>query len=455
MHAVFGSLRSQLCDDQARAGTQLVRRTQAHAETPEPNWWTAVIPRMNMDSSNIADRSNADTSLTGPGSYPLDLTGPSSHTLMRTLGAGSLVIAAPGSAGKSDLQVAPDQKINWAAFAPFATPAGSPWPRVIHYAGSDLGIFEWARQRPIEQLTWTPVLHTDTLVDASRSNIRTLAIQLDLPGANLQLLMPAQEIAANLHLSISGDIGRFSAQGQLPRSLSLAPETGSRRETSAFQLPDMGELHEVHELMLVNKPMGRPISLKCLSRFTQLQSLSLYGNFVDLEALAEQPQLQNLQLRYMPSLEGLPVLSCWPALDGFIAFNIEEAAGKRLRQQLKARTPQRPWTKHASVSQLRKESWWESEFGRPFSAWSKRLAKQANEAFDGALAALASSHSLADAEAAFSEFARRFNALKGIETTERDDLGEAIWQLSSSEHAVRIGVTEELAQQWFDAVRDY
>ena len=101
------------------------------------------------------------------------------------------------------------------------------------------------------------------------------------------------------------------------------------------------------------------------------------------------------------------------------------------------------------------ESWWESEFGRPFSAWSKRLAKQANEAFDGALAALASSHSLADGEVAFSEFARRFNALKGIETTERDDLGEAIWQLSSSDHAVRIGVTEELAQQWFDAVRDY
>lgn len=408
-----------------------------------------------MDSSNAAADNRPDTLLTGPGSYPIDLTGAASHTLVRTLGVGSLVISPPGSAAKPDLQVAADLKINWAVFNPFATPAGSPWPRVIHYTGNDQSIFEWARQRPIEQLTWVPGLDTDTVVDASQSSIRTLAIQLGVPGASLQMLLPGQEIAANLHLSISGDIGRFSVQGQLPHSLSLAPETGSRRETTAFQLPDMGELHDVHDLMLVNKPMARPVSLKCLSRFKHLKSLSLYGNFVDLEALAAQPQLQNLQLRYMPSLEGLPALSYWPALDGFIAFNVEEAAGKRLRQQLKTRAQLRAWTGHASVSQLRKASWWESEFGRPFSAWPKRLAKQANEAFDAAVASLASAHSLADGEAAFTEFTQRFNTLKGIETAEREDLGEAIWQLSRSEHAVRIGVTEELAQRWFDAARDY
>ena len=263
-----------------------------------------------MDSSNAAADNRPDTLLTGPGGYPIDLTGAASHTLVRTLGVGSLVISPPGSAAKPDLQVAADLRINWAVFNPFATPAGSPWPRVIHYTGNDQSIFEWARQRPIEQLTWVPGLDTDTVVDASQSSIRTLAIQLGVPGASLQMLLPGQKIAANLHLSISGDIGRFSAQGQLPHSLSLAPETGSRRETTAFQLPDMGELHDVHDLMMVNKPMARPVSLKCLSRFKHLKSLSLYGNFVDLEALAAQPQLQNLQLRYMPSLEGLPALGC-------------------------------------------------------------------------------------------------------------------------------------------------
>lgn len=408
-----------------------------------------------MDSRNTAADTNPDTLLTGPGSYPIDLTGAGSHTLVRTLGVGSLVIAPAGSAAKSDLQVAADLKIDWAAFNPFATPAGSPWPRVIHYTGNDQSIFEWAHQRPIEQLTWVPGLNTDTLVDASQSNIRTLAIQLDVPGARLQMLLPGQEIGANLHLSISGDIGRFSAQGNLPRSLSLAPETGSRREASAFQLPDMGELHDVHDLMLVNKPMARPISLKCLKRFKHLKSLSLHGNFVDLEALAAQPQLQDLQLRYMPSLAGLPGLSCWPTLDGFIAFNVEETAGKHLRQQLKARSQQRPWSRHASVSQLRKPAWWESEFGRPFSAWPKRSAKLANEAYDIALAALAAARTLADAEAALTRFSIRFNTLKGIETSERDDLGEAIWQLGRSEHALRLGVSDDLAQQWFDAARDY
>ncbi|MGE8232217.1 MAG: hypothetical protein ACN6OR_02455 [Stenotrophomonas sp.] len=408
-----------------------------------------------MGSRDTATDNRVDATLTGPGSYPLDLTGAGSHTLVRTLGVGSLVIAPAAAAGKSDLQVAPDLRINWAVFNPFATPAGSPWPRVIHYTGADQSIFEWARQRPIEQLTWVPVLDTDTVVDAAQSNIRTLAIQLDHAEASLQLLLPGQEIAANLHLSVSGDISRFSTLGQLPRSLSLAPDTGSRRQATVFELPDMGELHDVHDLMLVNTPMARPISLKCLSRFMHLKSLSLYGNFVDLEALAAQPQLQSLQLRYMPSLEGLPALSCWPALDGLIAFNVEEAAGKRLRQQLKARAQQRPWTGHASVSQLREASWWESEFGRPFSAWPKRLAKQANEAFDAALAALKAAQTLAEGEAALTRFTMHFNTLKGIETSERDDLGEAIWQLGRSEHALRLGVNDDLAQQWFDAARDY
>lgn len=408
-----------------------------------------------MDSSNTATDNNADTLMTGPGSYPIDLTGAGSHILVRTPGVGSLVIAPPGSTAKSDLQVAADLKINWAVFTPFATPAGSPWPRVIHYTGNDQSIFEWARHRPIEQLTWVPALDTDTVIDATQSDIRTLTIQLDCTEAELQLLLPGPEIEADLHLSVSGDIRRFSTRGQLPRSLSLAPDTGSRRQATAFDLPDMGELHGVHDLMLVNKPLARPISLKCLPRFKHLKSLSLYGNFVDLEALAAQPQLQNLQLRYMPSLENLPALSAWPALEGFIAFNVEETAGKRLRQQLKARAQQRAWTGHASVSQLRKASWWESEFGRPFSAWPKRSAKQANEAYDRALASLAAAGTLAEAETALTHFTAGFNTLKGIETSERDDLGEAIWQLGRSEHALRLGVDDDLAQRLFDAARDY
>ncbi|MOA59170.1 hypothetical protein D3C78_1837230 [compost metagenome] len=49
----------------------------------------------------------------------------------------------------------------------------------------------------------------------------------------------------------------------------------------------------------------------------------------------------------------------------------------------------------------------------------------------------------------------RFNTLKGIETTEREDLGEAVWQLSQSDHLIGQSISEEMAQRWFDAAREY
>lgn len=208
-------------------------------------------------------------------------------------------------------------------------------------------------------------------------------------------------------------------------------------------------------LTLNSPPLGQPISLDGLERFPNLESLSLWGSFCDLEALARLTGLTSLELRFMPELDGLPSLDTWPLLDRFIAFNVEEAGGKRLRQQMKARAKVRPWDEYASVSQLRKPEWWASEYGRPFSAWPKRLAKLANEAYDAAQAALAEARSLEEAEAAITAFTLRFNSLMGIETTEREDLGEAVWQLSQSEHQIGQPITEEAAQGWFDAARDY
>ncbi|AFC30514.1 transposase IS1182 family protein [Paenibacillus mucilaginosus 3016] len=41
-----------------------------------------------------------------------------------------------------------------------------------------------------------------------------------------------------------------------------------------FKLPDLGELHLVTNLTLHNAPLGQPISLDCLDRFPNLNSLS-------------------------------------------------------------------------------------------------------------------------------------------------------------------------------------
>ncbi|MFF2157238.1 hypothetical protein ACFVVQ_18260 [Paenibacillus chitinolyticus] len=385
------------------------------------------------------------------GRYPLDLTGPSSHTLVRQKGVGSLIIGPSHLGKKADLHVAPDSPIDWTVFDAFSTPAGSPWPRFLHYTGSDSGFFDWAQKRPIEEMTWAPLLSEDTVVDAGQSILHGLAIELGPSGGHLSLKLPRRPF----RLSVSGDLSRFSAAGDMPSSLTLAPRTGRRKQDTPFLMPDLGELHQVTSLVLQNAPLGQPISLECLDRFPNLDSLSLWGNFCDVDLLARQTRLTNLELRFMPDLEDLPSLNAWPLLDRFIAYNVEEFTGKRLRQQMKTRAKTRPWTGHASVSQLRKPEWWSTEFGRPFSSWPKRLAKLANEAYDAAQADLAQARSFADAEAVITAFTLRFNTLKGIETTEREDLGEAVWQLSQSDHLIGQPIKEEMAQSWFDAARNY
>ncbi|MBD8577610.1 hypothetical protein IFR09_26620 [Pseudomonas syringae] len=394
--------------------------------------------------------------MTNDAKHLIDLTGPASHTLTREPGVGLLRLG-PASQGKqADLHVEAHLPLNWHAFDAFTTPAGSPWPRALYYTGSDEGVFAWARQRPIETLHWTPILTQDTRIDASHSAIQILAVDLSAPGAHLHLTLPGQQTGgAHRHLSLKGDLTRLSIDGDLPCSLDLAPATLARHTAAPFELPDLGALHQVDTLSLHNGPMAQPISLKGLERFAQLRSLSLYGHFCDLERLADHRDLHTLHLRFMPALEGLPALDHWPLLEGFVAFNVEAEAGKRLRQQLKARSKVRAWAGHASVSQLRSAAWWQSEFGRPFSAWPKRQATLANQAFDQALAQLAQAQDLTQAEAAISTFAARFNAFKNIETGEREDLGEAVWQLSQTPQAVQLGVTASLALRWFDTARDY
>lgn len=387
------------------------------------------------------------------GRYPIDLTGPHSHTLVIEPGVGSLSIGPSHLGRKADLYVEPDAHIDWTVFDAFATPAGSPWPRFLYYTGSDAGFFDWAWERPIEEMSWVPILSADTVADASRSKLHALHIGLDPSAGRLHLKLPKR--LDYFRLSVSGDLSRFSADGDMPYSLTLAPRTSRRNNGVPFLLPDLGELHQATNLTLRNEPLAQPISLECLSRFPNLTSLSLWGNFCDLDQLACQAQLTNLELRYMPDLDDLPPLDTLPLLDSFIAFNVEEITGKRLRQQLKTRANTRPWNGYTSVSKLRKPEWWTTEFGRPFSSWPKRLAKLANEAYDVAQAALAQARSLADAEAAITAFTVRFNTLKGIETVEREDLGEAVRQLSQSNHLIGQPIPEEMAERWFDAARDY
>lgn len=399
-----------------------------------------------LDRERMIDMPNHEE-----GCYPIDLTGPGSHTLKLQKGVGSLSIGPSHLGKQADLHVEPDAHLDWTVFDAFSTPAGSPWPRFLRYTGSDTGFLDWAQRRPIEELTWAPILLVDTVLDASLSNLNGLHIELNNSGGRLSMKLPAR----CFHLGVSGDLTRFSGTGEMPSSLTLAPHTSRRRQDAPFLMPDLGELHQVTNLTLQNAPLGQPISLECLNRFPNLSSLSLRGHFCDIDLLARHARLTNLELRFMPELGEFPSLNVWPLLDSFIAYNVEELTGKRLKQEMKARAKVRPWIDHASVSQLRKPEWWLTEFGRPFYSWPKRLAKLANEAYDVAQTHLAQARSFADAETAITAFTERFNKIKGIETSEREDLGEAVWQLSQSDHQIGQPITEEMAQRWFDAARDY
>jgi hypothetical protein len=386
----------------------------------------------------------------------IDLTGPSSHVLDRERSFAGPFIGPSAPGGGYYLHVKPDEHINWAALDIFATPGARRWPRYLSYVGQDAGFFEWARERPIESFNWSPVLPVDRVIDVGGAKIQRLTIAIDRPGGRLLFEVQERRTSERQHyLKVTGDLSRFSTDGYVPFHLELAPSTGRHRDGSPYLLPDMGELQRVTHLGLHGEPLAQPLSLECLGRFPNLVSLDLFGNFTDLEELARQPQLRGLRLRCMPNLNGLPALSTWPDLNRLHASNIDESEGKRLRREYRARAKTCPWTGPSGVGPLRKPAWWESEFGRPFSEWPARLARLANRAYDVALAELRNAPTMAVGEAAIKAFTGRFNTLTGIGSPERDDLGDAVYLLGQSENAVRLGITEDMAQAWFDTVRDY
>jgi hypothetical protein len=387
--------------------------------------------------------------------HSIDLTGPKSHVLVMEPGVGSLSIG-PASPGRPvDLSVAADDRIDWRVFDPFRTGSDYPWPRFITYTGSDGGLFDWARTRRIEKATWTPLLTGDRTIDARDSRLHMLSLRLTEPGGRLHLILPDRSASPHFMLELEGDLSRFSCEGVAPKYLTLAPATRRRDADRPVDLPQLGVLEQVASLTLWNDPLVQPVSLRGLARFPNLRSLTLRGEITDLDRLADHPQLTGLELRDMPDLSGLPPLATWPNLDGFFAGDIDEGVGKRLRRELNARAKQRPFANRTMVSNLRKPEWWAREYGRPFAAWPPRRAKIANAAFDTAQAAIAAATSLADVEAAITEFALRFNAMDGIETTEREGLADAVWQLGRSEAARALGTDDALALQWFDAAREY
>jgi hypothetical protein len=369
-----------------------------------------------------------------PQNIVLSLTGPASHTVEVPAGQGSLSIGpvVPG-APEPDVVVGPDDVLDWYSFDAFPKSGGYHWPRVLRYQGNDTGFFAWSQRRRIEQFHWIPT--TPTTVDGGAARIDHLTVSLR--GAALTIVLPTTTST----FTAQGDLSRLQAEaaadGNCPH-LHFYPDTRASRHAEPLELPPLPSLGAATSVYVGVKPLRQPFDCGSLLQFPYLTGVRLLGQLTNLEALAELPHLQRLQLRDCPDLTGLPSLTAWPDLRDLDAANIGQAAGRDLRQQLKDRQLAR-----ASVTGLRTAEWFEQDYGLPFSTWPAATARHATKAFRAAEAA-------DDPEKGIRAFIHAINDLPGIGTIEREDVGEAVALL-----AARTKTSEDLALSWFDADRDF
>jgi len=395
------------------------------------------------------------------GDYWIDLTGPGSHLFKNREGY-PLTIAPKLSNKIVDFMVELDEPINWHALTiPFVSRSGHLITACLSYTGTDSGFFDWSCTCPISEITWLPLLAENYTADASKAKIACLTLAMKYPGALLHLKLPEFSSENSEHglsyLILEGDLSRLSFSGNLPAGLHLrlCPSTARNPDSDAYQLPDMGLLHQVTHLDLHNEPLAQPISLVCLARFVNLKYLDIDGNFCDFEYLLSLKHLKRLGVRYTPNLKGFPDLGDFPQLKHLIVWNAEEVTGKRLRKQFKVCAAVRPWQEYSGVSKLRKPEWWEKEYGNPFREWRCKLKKVGDTAYQAAKTALQQAATKEQVQMAFSAFAEYFNNRNDISTVEREDIGEAVFKLAQLPHLAELGVSGEVVQQWFDEVRDY
>ena len=363
----------------------------------------------------------------------LSLTGPESHTIEVPAGQGSLSIGplVPGGA-EPDVVVGPEDVLDWTTFDAFPVSGGYPWPRVLRYQGSDIGFLAWSQRRRIEQFHWIPT--TSMTVDGSAARIEHLTVSLRDVGLTIVLPTTTSTFTAQ------GDLSRLqaaaTADGTCPY-LYFYPDTRTSRDAKPLELPPLPSLGAATSLYVGVQPLRQPFDCGSLLQFPDLTAVRLLGQLTNLQALAELPHLQRIQLNDCPDLTGLPPLTTWPGLRDFDASNIDAAAGRDLRQQLKSRGLAR-----ASVTGLRTAKWFEQDYGLPFGAWPAATARRATKAFRAAEAA-------DDPETGIRAFIQAINDLPGIDTIAREDAAHAVALL-----AARAKISEDRALSWFDADRD-
>ncbi|MDM1398026.1 hypothetical protein HX049_12675 [Myroides odoratimimus] len=373
--------------------------------------------------------------------FYLSLTKENSHKVKITAGQGRFTIGTKGiTRSKCDALVEREDVINWDVFNEFQVPAGGNWPRVMEYHGDDTSFIQWSATREMEQLDWVPLDCTEA--DFSQAAIRRLVVTIDHP-IRLILGKGVKDI------SIRAKVNNLTLENY--EHLEALSFSFANDIVSPLRLQVLKTTAHIKEINIHTKVNGQPFDCSSLLQFSNLTAVALSGHLCNLDVLSQLKGLERLELRYAPTLEGIPALNSWANLDYFIGWNIEDRIGKQLKKQLTELEKERTF-KYASVSNLKKPEWFVTEFSIPFGSWVGKNNKVAVKAYKEVLKVIKKAKTKEEVKESIRVLVEIVNDLPNIETTEREDTWEAIMQLVSFSILV---IAEEEANKWFDQYRDF
>ncbi len=381
----------------------------------------------------------------------LSLTGKNSHKIVLPIAQGSLSIGLLGMDKKKfDVLVDKDKKINWDAFNDCYTGSGSQhkdkipygdWPRFFYYYGNDTGFAHWTVKRETEEFTWVPQKSVD--IDISMSSIRNLYIHS--LGYRIDIKMGEGVLLPYQGLYLSGDLETINIS-ECRKLFNF----GLKLEKDTIDIPVFSNVRDIEHLTVSANVVGKPFDCKNLLQFKNVKGLSLSGNMINLDCLSEFKKLNRLALRQMLNLKTLPKLSVWDDLKSFIAVDIEKNRGKELRKELNILKKEREMD-YSTVSKLRDNIWYTTEYGIPFTSWNKN-SKKAIKKYKDSAKLLKKAENISSVKEIITDFTIFFNSFDNIETSEREDIGEAIFQLIE---IPSFELDKKQVNEWFDLARDY
>jgi len=218
-----------------------------------------------------------------------------------------------------------------------------------------------------------------------------------------------------------------------------------------YKLPIYHCFKEAKELLVEVDPNGIPFDCSSLLQFPNLELLYLVGNMTNLDALKELKFLKKLGFWEVPDLTNVPHLSSWSNLNNFVAMNIDENSGKRLKKEL-AELKKIKKFEFASITKLRNKLWFETECGIPFSDWSEENEKKASKEYKICLKKAKNAKSEDDIKKAIIEFIDKINHLENIETVEREDIYNALSIIIKNSP---LEIEHNKWLKWFDEARNF